>query len=168
MVHLSSRKTTAPYLLQVLAFLETDTLCFLSEDYKLFAQQQQIWTPLRTAFERLFEVKLAVTEGSCIVPEDHSGEVYDKVREKLLGLNFWHLTALEQAATACKSLVCGAMLVITSESERTITATQVLQASYLEEDFQAGFWGEDDTLVVKKEGLLRDLEACREFAECMG
>ena len=51
--------------------------------------------------------------------------------------------------------------------ENGVTASQVLEASYLEEDHQSEFWGEDETLAEKKAGLLRDLEACREFAVCL-
>lgn len=123
----------------LLAYAETDTLCYRADpDAPLYERQQQVWEPLLAAFEAAHGITLVRVSGVLHRPQPAAAMA--ALRDKLLTLDPFTLAAVEVMTKLAASLVT-ALAALDSAHEDEPRA--LWQAVCLEEEWQADLWGRD-------------------------
>lgn len=118
----------------ILNFLDTDTLLFFSEDEeKLYHRQQVEWQPVIDWFCDRYEVDISpsVTLTGAVTPETR-----EKIRRHLLSHNFEAVHGFCFGVDAIKSII-----LMSAVADGKMTASQAVNLSRLELDYQTDFWG---------------------------
>ncbi|HEY6964779.1 MAG TPA: ATP12 family protein [Erythrobacter sp.] len=123
----------------LLAYAETDTLCYRADpDEPLHARQQEVWEPLLQRFEAAHGVTLVRVSG--VLHRPQPPETLAKLEARLLALPPFVLAGVEAMTKLAASLVTAlAALDATHEDE----PLALWQAVCLEEEWQADLWGRD-------------------------
>ena len=125
------------YVDKLLAFLETDTLCYRADpDEPFYARQTAEWEPVLTAFENREGVRLERVSGIMHRPQPETALA--AIRATLDRLDPFALTALLTLSSLSASLVIGL-----SAIRKNAQPERLWQAANLEEDWQIEQWGED-------------------------
>ncbi|TCD65620.1 ATP synthase complex assembly protein atp12 [Steccherinum ochraceum] len=144
--------TRAEVRAQLLKYLETDTVCFHSDDPPgVVKLQQEHWDPILKWARETFEVEINTTDALFLVP--HSPATIRKFDEVLATFDPWQMAAMERAVYASKSFLIGLALVM-----RHITVEQASQAAHVEVNSQIERWGEvEDTHDVDFQNIRQQL-----------
>ncbi|XP_028395116.1 ATP synthase mitochondrial F1 complex assembly factor 2-like [Dendronephthya gigantea] len=119
---------------EILEYLLTDTVCFLSDEpEELFALQKQEWGPLWSWFDNRFNVSLSPTSSLLV---EISPQLRDTMQDYITSFNKWSLTGFEYAVESAKSLVIACAL-----AEKEISVEKAASLSRLEVEFQIQKWG---------------------------
>lgn len=122
---------------KLLAFAETDTLCYRADpDEALYRRQQDVWEPLLTCFEAREGVGLERVSG--IMHRSQPVKTLEKLRARLNALDDFILAGLHTASSLAASLSIGL-----SALEKEANADSLWAAANLEELWQAELWGQD-------------------------
>jgi len=122
---------------KLVAFLETDTLCYRADpDEPLYRRQQEVWEPLLTKFEQREGIKLDRISGIMHRPQPET--TLAALSPKLGALDPFALTALLTMTSLAASLAVGM-----SALEDGADIAALWNAANLEEDWQIEQWGED-------------------------
>ncbi|MEJ6008307.1 ATP12 family chaperone protein [Novosphingobium aquae] len=142
----------------LLAYGETDTLCYRAAPGEVLARRQDAaWEPLLAAAEATWGLKFARVSG--IMHQPQPPETLTKLRALLEAKDDLTLAALRSLSGISASLII-ALLSVHGQHD-----TQVLwQASELEELFQEEMWGRDAEAEARQAKRLRDFEAAIRFA----
>lgn len=133
---ISAERDTA--LSKMLAFAETDTLCYRADpDEALYRRQQEIWEPLLTEFETREGIRLERVNG--IMHRPQSPETLKILHERLAALDDFTLAGLQTVTSLAASLSIGLLAL-----ETNAQADPLWAAANLEELWQAELWGQDD------------------------
>ncbi|MEP2235650.1 MAG: ATP12 family protein [Alteripontixanthobacter sp.] len=123
---------------KLLAFADTDTLCYRADpEDALYRKQQEVWEPLVADFEQREGV--ALTRVSGIVHRPAPQETLAKLRARLETLDDFTLAAVQPLASLSASL-CIALSVL----EPGADIDTLWNAANLEEEWQADLWGRDE------------------------
>ena len=142
----------------LLAYGETDTLCYRADPGEALARRQDaVWEPLLEAAEKAWDLQFNRVSG--IIHRAQPPETLAKVRSLLEGKDNLTLAALRSLAGISASLVI-ALLAASGEHP----AQALWQASELEELFQEEMWGRDAEAEARQTKRLRDFEAAMRFA----
>ncbi|MCP9222452.1 molecular chaperone [Erythrobacter sp. LQ02-29] len=129
---------------KLLAFAETDTLCYRADpDEPLFRRQQELWEPLLTALEAREGVRLARASG--VMHRPQPGETIETLRARLQNVDPLTQAALLQMASLAASLT---IALAALEPDADIEA--LWNAANLEEDWQIELWGEDAEAAARR------------------
>ncbi|MCB2088941.1 MAG: ATP12 family protein [Sphingomonadaceae bacterium] len=130
---------------RILAFAETDTLCYRGDpDEPLFARQQEVWEPLLTACEHRHDVRFERISG--IIHRAQPPETLARLRSHVERFDPFTLSALQALSSLSASLV------IALEALREGTDGAALwDAANLEELWQIELWGEDFEAKARRE-----------------
>ena len=121
----------------LLAYADTDTLCYRAEpDEPFWHRQQAVWEPLVAEMERREGVRMERVSG--IIHRPLKPDTLDRLRARLTVLDPFQLAALETVTGLAASLCIG-LAALESEAD----GDALWDASNLEEDWQAERWGED-------------------------
>ncbi|CAB4029717.1 ATP synthase mitochondrial F1 complex assembly factor 2 [Paramuricea clavata] len=127
-------KTVELRIHEVLEYLLTDTVCFLSEEpEELLALQKKEWGPLWEWFNNRYRVSLIPTNSLLV---EISPELRNTMQEYVTSFNKWSLTGFEYAVESAKSLVIACAL-----AEKEISVEKATSLSRLEVEFQIKKWG---------------------------
>lgn len=119
-------------------YAETDVVCFLAEGpTPLRERQDAAWTPWRTWIGREIGVMLIPVEGLIASPQPEESLI--KVGAHALMLDDFRLTGL---LWGC-GLLGSAVLAIAVE-QGALSASDAINASCVDEDWQAENWGQDE------------------------
>ncbi len=131
---------------KLLAFLETDTLCYRADpDEPLYRRQQAVWEPVVAAFEKREGVKLERISGIMHRPQPEA--TVAALATRLGALDPFTLTALLTMTSLAASLIVGL-----SALEENADIEALWDAANLEEDWQVEQWGEDfEAAAVRKQ-----------------
>ena len=122
---------------KVLAFAETDTLCYRADpEEALYRRQREMWEPLVSGFEATENVRLERVSG--IIHRAQPAESLSALRTRLAALDDFTLAGL-QSCTSLAASLCIGMTALHPEAD--IDALWV--AANLEELWQAELWGQD-------------------------
>jgi chaperone required for assembly of F1-ATPase len=147
---------------KLLAYAETDTLCYRADpEDPLYRRQQELWEPLVTAFEARHDVRLTRVSG--IVHRAQPPETLARLREALALLDDFKLAALATLAPLAASLTVALAALDTDADPATLFA-----AANCEEDWQAELWGWDALAEAARARRLAAFEAAVEFARLAG
>ncbi|HUQ13574.1 MAG TPA: ATP12 family protein [Novosphingobium sp.] len=143
---------------RLLAFAETDTLCYRAEpDEPLAARQRAAWEPLLKAAEARHGVRFERVAG--IVHRAQPAETLERLHEHLDKLDAFALAALHTLAGLAASLV-----VALAALEPGADAAALWAAANLEEDWQAEQWGVDAEAQALRARRLAQFEDAARFA----
>lgn len=118
----------------VLEYLATDTVCFLSEEpIELLTLQRKEWGPLWEWFNKRFEVTLTPTSSLLV---DIPADLRTTMKDYIMSFNKWSLTGFEFAVESAKSLVISCAL-----AEKEISVEKAAFLSRLEIEYQIEQWG---------------------------
>lgn len=124
----------------LLAYAETDTLCYRADpDEPLHARQQAAWEPLLERFEAAHG--LAFTRVSGVLHRPQPPATLAALHTRLLTLDPFTLVGVEAMARLAASLVT-ALAALDAGGEEGPLA--LWQAACLEEQWQAELWGRDE------------------------
>ncbi len=128
-------------------FINADLICYRAKNPKdLVENQSKHWQPLVDWFNMEFDTQLVVTTGILHVPQNR--EVANKLDEKFAKYSDFQITGLHELATITKSITIALAVV-----QGRITTEQAWQAAHVDEDHQAGRWGEDDEAAERAAAL---------------
>lgn len=147
------------HITKLLAFAETDTLCYRADpDEALYRRQRDQWEPLVTACEARHGI--ALERGSGIIHRKQPDETMMALRRRLEGEDDFTLAALVSLASLGASLVV-ALAVLDDE----IDAERLFAAANLEEDWQSDLWGHDREAEVARNAKLDAFRQAARFAK---
>jgi chaperone required for assembly of F1-ATPase len=122
----------------LLAYAETDTLCYRADpDEPFYRHQQEVWEPLLVAVEARHGVRFRRVSG--VIHRPQPVETLATLAGHLAGLDDFALAALRTLASLAASLSIGLMALEASPGE----AGALWDAASLEEEWQADLWGRD-------------------------
>ena len=143
---------------KLLAFLETDTLCYRADpDEPLYRRQQEVWEPILSAFEAREGIRLERASGIIHKPQD--GAALASIRRLVDTLDPPTLAAVFAMTSLSASLTIGL-----SALEDDADPEALWDAASLEEDWQVELWGEDAEATQRRERRLADFLNAFRFA----
>lgn len=142
----------------LLAFAETDTLCYRGDEGEALHQRQlDVWEPLLTATERRWDIHFVRISG--IVHRPQPAATLTRLEAALAALDDFQLGALNRLAGLSASLVIGFAAL-----EPEVDPYALWNAANLEEDWQAELWGKDAEALALRERRFADFVAAMRFA----
>lgn len=146
---------------KLLAYAETDTLCYRADpDEAFWHRQQEVWEPLVTQMEQREGVRLERVCG--IVHRPLKRETLDRLRARLVAMDPFTLAALENLTALAASLTIG-LAALEPEAD----ADALWDAANLEEDWQIERWGEDEEAAERRAHRRDSFLAARDFARAL-
>ena len=143
---------------RILAFAESDTLCYRAEpDEPLGIRQRAEWEPLLKAAEARHGVRFERVTG--IVHRAQPAATLVRLREALATHDAFQLAALQTIASLAASLVVALAALEPGGDAETLWA-----AANLEEDWQAEQWGIDAEAQTLRARRLAEFAAAMRFA----
>ena len=141
----------------VAAYAATDLLCYRDDrDALLQAEQAAAWNPLLAWAEARYGGEFEITRG--IFPIDQPPATVAALREAVLALDPWRLTALTPLVTIGGSLVAGLALVAEAYDAETLW-----QMVSLDEHYQERRWGADELATAQRAAHKRDWDNAARF-----
>lgn len=142
----------------LLAYVETDTLCYRADpDEPFWRRQQQAWEPLVAAFETREQVVLERVSG--VIHRPQRAETLAALGKRLAQFTLFELAALETLTSLAASL-CVGMSVLNTEAD----AQALWDAANLEEDWQIENWGVDEEAQERRDLRTKQFLAALDFA----
>jgi chaperone required for assembly of F1-ATPase len=152
------RQDRAEAVTALLAYAETDTLCYRADPGDpLHHRQHDLWEPLLVAAEARHGVRFARASG--IVHRPQPPATLLTLRDGLEGENAFTLAALRSLASLAASLTV-ALAALDPDAD----AASLFAAANAEEDWQAEQWGWEWTAEERRAGRLADFEKAAAFA----
>ena len=143
---------------KLLAYAETDTLCYRADpDEPLYRRQQALWEPLLAAAEARHGIKLERVSG--IVHRTQPPETLARLRAVLETRDDFTLAALSTLAPLAASLT-----VALAALEAAADVPALFAAANAEQDWQAEQWGWDADAEDLRAARLATFETAAEFA----
>lgn len=147
---------------RLLAYAETDTLCYRADpDEPLYRRQQELWEPLLSAAERRHGVRFEHASGVVHRPQPEA--TMARLREALEARDDFTLSALATLAPLAASLV-----VALAALEPGAEAESLFAAANAEQDWQAEQWGWDPLAQDMRAARLAVFGKAAEFARLVG
>jgi chaperone required for assembly of F1-ATPase len=140
----------APSVAALAKYAETDLLCYRAEDRKLEERQAQAWQPLLDWAALHLDAPLAVTRGVMPVPQPEASLA--ALQRAVAALPVLELAALGIAAPALGSLVLGLAM-----AHGRLDATEACRLSFLDDTYQAEFWGQDAEALARQRNVEDDV-----------
>lgn len=146
---------------KLLAYAETDTLCYRADpDEPFWHRQQAVWEPLVAALENREGVRLERVSG--IMHRPLKPDTLDRLRGRLARLDPFILAALETLTSLAASLCIGLAAL-----EPDADGDTLWNAANLEEDWQIERWGEDEEAADRRARRRESFLAAMEFAKAL-
>lgn len=139
------------------AYGETDLLCYRADSPAELARLQcEAWDPLLDWAARRYDMAFETIIG--IVHRPQPEETVKRLQAAVAALDPFRLAALSPIVTIGGSLV-GALAL----AERAFEEEVVWRATRIDEDWQAGQWGEDEQAIAARDARRRDFAAAMRF-----
>ncbi len=147
----------APAIEELLAYAETDLLCYRAEAPPgLVERQRALWQPLIDWLARHHDAPLAVHVG--VIPRPQPEAALAALRRRLCSFSALRIAGLATATQSCGSLVIALAL-----AEGKITADEAFELAELDATFQIERWGEDEEAVARRRHLRQDIQDIHRF-----
>lgn len=143
----------------LLAYAETDTLCYRGETGEaLHDRQMAVWEPLLVAAERRWDVHFTRIGG--VIHQAQPESTLARLEAVLAAADDFQLAALNTLASLAASLVVG-LAALEAEAD----PHALWDVANLEEDWQAELWGKDGEALALREKRFGAFTAAMRFAE---
>ena len=147
---------------RLLAFAETDTLCYRAPpDEPLYQRQQALWEPLVAACEAAHGIRLERTSGIAHRPQPPAAIA--ALRARLDALDDFTLAGLATLASPAASLTVALAALDQQADPATLFAT-----ANLEQDWQAGKWGWEEEAEKNRAAKLAAFVSAARFIRLAG
>lgn len=140
----------------LLAYAETDLLCYRSETPALRGRQQERWDPVLAWVRQQFNCGISCTDG--VMPVVQPAETLECFRAELQGMD-----AFQMAAFTVLTQNLGSLLLAFAVRGAHMEAAEAFHCSRVDEDYQAEQWGEDSVSVARAREIERDVLAAERF-----
>ncbi len=141
----------------ILAFAETDLLCYrAATPDDLTQRQQSVWQPLLDWAQQKIGAQFVATQG--VIPVDQSPKVAVALRKTVETLDDFEIAVLSSVTAATGSIVIALALM-----DGQIGGDDAFAAAQLDEDYQNEHWGTDTEAVARRDQLHRDILAAERF-----
>lgn len=146
---------------KLLAFAETDTLCYRADpDEALYRRQQEEWEPLLAAFEAREGITLERVSG--IMHRPQSDEAIGKLQTRLSRMDSFTLAGL-QTATSLAASLCIGLAVLENDAD----PQALWDAANLEELWQVELWGSDYEAEDRRAKRRKDFLKAAQFLDLL-
>lgn len=143
----------------LLAYAETDTLCYRAEDGEALCDRQLVvWEPLLVAAERRWDVQFSRIGG--VMHQAQPAATLARIEAALGAHDDFTLAALRNTAGLAASLVIGLAALAPDADPHALW-----DAANLEEDWQVELWGKDYEAMDLREKRFGAFTAAMRFAE---
>ena len=147
---------------KLIAFMETDTLCYRADpDEPLYKRQQEMWEPLVTALEAREGIRIERASGIIHKPQPPASLA--KLRRRIDAFDPFTMAALFATTSLSASLTIGLATL-----EPDADAEALWDAANCEEDWQVELWGEDAEAADRRARRKRDFLRAVAFAGAVG
>lgn len=141
----------------IAAYAATDLLCYRDDrDAALRAEQAAAWNPILAWAEDRFGVEFAITKG--ILPIDQPPATIAALRDTVVAVDPWRMTALTPLVTVGGSLVAGLACIA-----QAFDAERLWEAVSLDELYQERRWGADSEAQKTRAAHKRDWDNAVRF-----
>jgi chaperone required for assembly of F1-ATPase len=139
------------------AYAESDLLCYRADDpAPLVERQAALWDPPLAWASQRYDVHFTVVAG--IIHKPQPGATIERLAVAVAVRDPFELAGLSPIVTITGSLVLGLALI-----ECAMDAGAIWAAANLDEDWQAGQWGEDALAVQAREVRRAEFDAAARF-----
>jgi chaperone required for assembly of F1-ATPase len=143
---------------KLLAFAETDTLCYRAHpDEPFYRRQHEVWEPLVAALEAREGVVVERVSG--VIHRPQRPETIVSLGARLASLDDFTLAAVQAMASLAASL-CIALAALEPDAD----AQALWSAAGLEEEWQAELWGRDAEAEARRDKRREEFLAAFGFA----
>jgi chaperone required for assembly of F1-ATPase len=143
----------------VVKFAGADQVSYRAhEPEDLVARQAEHWNPVLDWAMAQLDAPFVTTTG--IVHKQQSAEALGALTRHVARLDPWSLTALHNLATITGSALIAAML-----AEGALDREAAWRAAFVDEDWEAELWGQDEEALQRRAALRREFDACVDFLE---
>jgi chaperone required for assembly of F1-ATPase len=149
-----------PMVLGLLAYAETDTLCYRAENPDLYARQEREWNEVLAWATARYDVHFHVTQG--LLPLEQPETTLMRLRAALEAMS-----AMEMAAVSVLTQCYSSLILALAVYHRRYDAYTAFVLSRMEEDYQAGLWGEDEEAKKRTTALRADALSAAQFLELL-
>lgn len=140
----------------MLAYLHTDTICYMSEDPELEKHERKHWQPIIDWAKERFGCEVEVFTG--VMPGDQSEETAELLGAHMQSYNNWQLAALMSFTTGYSSV-----LIALAVMEGRLNAEQAFDCAMAEEIFQNEKWGVDEEAEMRRAQIKAELLETERF-----
>ena len=145
----------------IAAYGGSDLLCYRAESPAgLVERQAKLWQPLLDWAAETHGARLAVTQGISHIAQDEAALA--ALRKAVESQDDYRLAAVSQLTPACGSLVIALALLAGH-----IGADRAVEASQLDEDWQAEQWGQDKEAIDRRANVAREIADAARFLELL-
>lgn len=130
---------------KLLAFAETDTLCYRADpDEAFFVRQQEVWEPLLAHLEDRYVVRFRRVSG--VIHKPQPPETLERLRAHLAGLDDFTLSGMTAMASLCASLA----VALLANDDEVNDPMLLWRDANLEEEWQAEQWGREEEAEARR------------------
>ena len=147
-------------IVEMLAYAQTDLLCYRAQEEKLAHKQAELFDPLVGKLADTYGIKLNVTKG--IMPIDQPDENQAIIREYVKALGDFHFAGLIVGMQTLSSLFLAMLL-----KDKVIDEGLALRTSRFDERMQAETWGITDAYLQKQQVMKNEIAALGRFFKCL-
>ncbi len=148
----------------VLEFLDTDLVCYRTDQQPLAERQGAIWDPWLTWFEQELGAQLLTTD--TLVALKQPQKAHDAVKKYVEALDDDHFTILQMVTGMTGSIILAIGFVRDTSVEMLFHSARV-EENYKAELYNEEKYGPDPAQEKKDRAALRDLEAAKKFLELL-
>ncbi|HWY61096.1 MAG TPA: ATP12 family protein [Rhizomicrobium sp.] len=150
-------RTREAVIAAILRFGEHDLICYrAAEPADLAARQREAWTPMLDWADSRYGARFASDTGLTHVAQPP--ETLLRLEQAIAERDDFALAALHVMASITGSLILALAL-----AEGEINPAQGFQLSRIDEDYQAGLWGEDAEAAARARALAREMDVAAAF-----
>lgn len=150
----------------VLAYLDTDLLCYRAAAPEEIARRQEdIWGRWCAWFAQESGAALAVTTGLAALKQPQAA--HDFALARVQAMDPWHFNALQMATGLSGSLVMGLAFCAGAASPDDVYKAALVEEHYRAEIYNEALHGPDPHQEKTRNAMLRDLRALRQFLETL-
>lgn len=146
---------------QVMAYLDTDLICYFHDDDTLdiHTWQQKAWTPWHDWFEKSFGQRLEITSGLLALKQND--DLRMKIAQEIAEYDDLTFTVFQLITSLSGSIVLALAFM-----REAITTEDIFKAAFVEELYRAELYNEElhghaPHQEKKMDTMKRDLRACR-------
>lgn len=148
--------------INVLKFLDTDLLCYMTDMPKdLALRQDASWGPWRKWFDEKFDVSLQTTTGLAALTQDPKAHLAAK--KYVQDLDDPRFTILQIVVPACGSLILGLAFLDGAANAQDVFDAIFVEENYKAELYDAEKYGADPLTQKKQNATQNDLQAAFEY-----
>ncbi len=140
----------------LLAYAETDLMCYRAEEGPLRARQDEAWDPVIAWTRHRYECSMQVTGG--LTPVEQPELALTRFRAALAAMS-----DMELAGVSSLTQTFGSLLLALMVYGEGMEAEKAFSLSRVDDDFQAERWGVDAIAEARAEALKQEANAAAEF-----